>query len=227
MIAQAAPSLILRKLPKVPSTIPIYKTSVTTTTDETTSTFAGIDIGVAHPKRIVIACVYHGVVGGPTATCNGIPGYRISNAGHEGAVFVFLVPTGTTATITVTMTGSLRKAVSVYIAYPYDPLPLDSGTSSATTTTAAAVNSFKVQKNGFFIYNGVVDAGLVTFSTTWGGGDTPTENVDAQLEAVGSYTAGLCLNTVSSDASNFTMSASVSSTKRLVAASWRPAYGND
>lgn len=211
------------QLPPAPSKDPIYKTTVTTTTDETTSTWTAVDIGVPHPQRLVILCVYHGVAAAATATVNGISHcHRTQNTAHEFSMFAVPVPDGTDATITVSATGSTRKAVSVYVAYPNILLPLDSGTATANTTSNAVVSDQKVQRNGFFLYNGGQHATLGAFSITWNAGDPGGESVDAQLESVASYTAGYGNIATSSNTGDVTLSETVSGTKRLVVTSWGP-----
>lgn len=224
MLARPLIERVLMPLPKVPSTTPIYKGTSTTTTDETTTTFSGLDIGTEHKKRIIIAACYHGVAASCTATLNGIPSYfRAQNTAHEFSIHAFQVPAGTTGALALSATGSLRKAASLYVAYPQIHAPLDSGTASAGTTTDANVADQKVQAGGFLIYAGGQHATLGTFTTTWNGTDAMTEDVDAQLEGVASYTMGRITQiTVSTDLSDVNLAESTSGTKRLVVATFGP-----
>jgi len=214
----------LAQLPPVPSIVPILKTNVSTTTDETTSTFTGIDISVPHPKRIVIVSCHHGVAAAATATCNGIDAYhRTQNTAHEFSMFAFQVPNGTLATITISATGSVRKWIAVYIAYPKNHTPLDSGTGTANTTTNATVANVKVQSGGFLLACGGQNATLGAFSTTWGGPDAVIEDGDAQYESASSFTyTRIGSISVSSDANTVTLAETVSGTKRLVVTTWGP-----
>ncbi len=214
----------LANIPPVPSVTPIYKTTVSTTTDETTSTFNSVDIGTPHPKRIIILACYHGVAAAATATVNGIDHYhRTQNTAHEFSMFAHYVPNGTTATITVSATSSIRKAVSVYVAYPENPMPLDSGTATANTGTNANVADMKTQASGFLIYSGGQHATLGTFTTTWNGTEAVTEDIDAQLESAASYTMGrITTITTSADLNDVNMAQSTSGTKRLVVTTWGP-----
>lgn len=218
------PSLIgVLGLPAVPSRTPIYKSTVTTTTDETTSTFTGIDIGTPHPKRLVILACYHGVAAAATATVNGIPHQtRSQNTAHEFSILAVAVPNGTLGDIAVSATGSLRKAVSVYIAYPQNHLPRFTGAVSAATTTDANAANCPVSASGFLIYAGGQHATLGTFITTWTGADAVVENVDAQLESAASYTMGHIVITTSSDLDDLNMAESASGTKRLSVGTWGP-----
>lgn len=214
---------VLGKMPPVPSKDPVYKSTQTTTTDENTSTWTAVDIGVPHPRRIVILACYHGVAAACTGTVNGIAQYyRNQNTAHEFSQLAFQVPVGTTADITVTAASSIRKAVSVYVAYPRNPIPLDAGTDTANTTTNAVVSDIEVVASGFFIYNGGQHGTLGAFSITWSPGDPGTEDVDAQLEAAASYTAGNGRIATSSTTGDFTLAETVSGTKRLVVTSWGP-----
>lgn len=215
---------ILFRLPPVPSKDPIYKGTSTDTVDQTTSTFNNIDIGVPHPRRVIILACFHGVAAAVTGSVNGNSSWlRAQNTAHESGILAFLVPIGTTATITVSATGSVRKAVSVYVAYPESHIPIDSGTATANTTTNANVANQKVPAGGFVIYAGSQLATLGTFTTTWNANGTLTEDVDAQLEATSSYTHGRVTGiTQSSDTGDVGLAESTSGTKRLAVMTFGP-----
>lgn len=214
--------------PPVPSATPVYKTTLTTTTNENTTTWTGQDIGTPHRRRVVILAGYHGVAAAATGTVNGNAfAYRAQNTTHEWAIMVFEAPVGTTADITVTATSSIRKAISVYVAYPRTWMPRQVGNVSAATTTDATVSGFASIHGGFVIYAGGQHATLGTFTTTWTGtasGDVLTEDVDAQLEAAASYTAGWVDIRSSSASRSLTLAESTSGTKRLVLASFEPSF---
>jgi hypothetical protein len=214
----------LTQWPKAPLLTPSYQGTQTTTTDETTTTFSGIDIGLPHPDRLVILAVYHGVAASCTATVNGIPSFfRAQNTAHEVSLHAVRVPNGTTGAIAISATGSLRKACAIYIAYPARHAPWDSGTATATTTTDANVANQKLLAGGFAIYVGAQHAVLGTFTTTWNENGTVTEDVDAQLEAAASYTMGrIATVTISSDNGDVNLAESTSGTKRLAVATWGP-----
>jgi hypothetical protein len=214
----------LAKLPPVPSRTCVYKSTQTTTTDENTTTWTGIDIGTPHPKRVVILAVYHGVAASCTATVNSIPSYfRAQNTAHEVSIHCVQVPNGTTADIAVTAVSSLRKACSIYVFYPENHLPIDSGTATANTTTNANVADQKLVNGGCLVYVGAQHATLGTFTTTWNGTDTLSEDVDAQLEAAASYTMGkIAQAIISSDVNDVDLAESASGTKRLAVVTLGP-----
>lgn len=212
-------------LPPVPSATPVYKGSNTTTVNETTSTFTGVDIGVAHPRRIVILAAYLGVAATSSATINGVPCVRMQHsANHEAAIFYARAPDGVTASIEITAVGSLRKAFGTYVAYPRSDIPLMWSAASATGTTDASSGKVRSQAGGFIVYVGDQNIVLGTFITTYSP-ETVTEDVDAQLEGISSYTWGQISSvSISSDpAKNVNLAASTSGTKRIVGASWGPA----
>jgi hypothetical protein len=227
MLAARIYAAHLANLPPVPSRTPIYKTTLTTTTDETTTTWTGVDIGEPHPNRLVILVSY---VGAATATphpvVNGISAGGFITANNEFNLYAISVKTGTTATVTVSGAGgSARKAVSVYVAYPENHMPLDSGNATANVGTDANVANIKVQAGGFLIYGGGQHATLGAFTTTWNGagGESVTEDVDAQLEATASYTMGRIATILrSDDLGDVNMAEDTSGTKRLVVVSWGP-----
>jgi hypothetical protein len=210
-------------LPPVPSTTPVYMGTSTTTTDEATSTFTGVNIGTPHPRRMVILANYHGVAAAHSSTVNGQGFCEAQGLGsQEFSMAAFRIPDGDTATIVITATASLRKAVSVFVIYPERHLSLDRASATANTTTDANAPDIKCQSGGSIIYSGGQHATLGTFTTTWNGSDAVTESVDAQLEAAGSYTAGFIPITTSADLNDVNMAESTSGTKRLVVMSHGP-----
>lgn len=228
MLSRALSSALA--MPAVPSRAVIYKTTLTTTTDESNSTFSSVDIGVPHPRRIIILAIFKGVATTASAwlhsSANVTKFHRAAdNGSHEVAIY-FLPWAGnsTVETIVVGATSSLRKAVGVYIAYPYDPLPIDSGTATANTTSDATVTNMATAGGGFAIYAGCQQSTLGTFTTTWNGAgaEAVTEDVDAQLESASSYTFGH-IDIVQADAQgDVTLAESTSGTKRLAVATWGP-----
>lgn len=209
---------------------PIYAATSTTTTDETTSTFAGFDFLEPHPKRIVIVTAYHGVAAAATCTVNGINSYfRAQTTTHEFSLFAVKVPasyTGMSGVVTVSATGSVRKAVSVYVAYPRNHMPLDSGTATANTTGTATISNLKVQAGGFLIFaGGQHGIAGTTVTVTWNGTDAITTDVnDGTVEALSRYDKGRIIITNSTDLSDLSLTTGTSGTKRLVAATWGPTY---
>lgn len=226
MYPQIHPALgvVLKKLPKPPFVGCQYKTTLTDTADATVSTWNNVDIGVEHPNRIIVVATFVGVSVGVTTLVQGADRLftqRIATVCITGHA----VPSGTSVTITVSATGSIRKAASVYVAYPYS-IWRDSGSVTATTTTNAVVNDLKSVQNGFLIYAGAQLATLGTFTTTWNGTDAVVEDVDAQLEAASSYTMGhINFTEASNDVHDITMAASTSGTKDFAVITMLVPYG--
>lgn len=206
--------LILKKLPKAPFNGCQFKTTLTQTVDETTTTWNSVDIGVEHPNRVVILAILMGVGVDGTSTVNGAGNNGRARSG-TCEITTHKVPTGTSVTVTVTATGSVRKAVGVYVAYPKDTVTRNSGSGTANTTTAATNTPIVAIKNGFLIYIGVQAATLGTFTTTSNGTDAVTEDVDAQIEATSSYTFGHINFTESHSNRTLTLTQSTSGTKNL------------
>lgn len=222
---------VIMPLPPVPSLVPIYKTTLTTTTDEATTTWTDVDIGVPHPKRVIILAGCAGVAAAVASNVNGAPGvlhWAGTNGTRSGSFFIQgqRVPMGERASIVVSATSSLRKIIGVYVAYPNQFAPLDTGSVTANTTTDANVANIKAQAGGFLIYAGGQLATLGTFTTTWNGTNgTLTENYDAQTEAATSVTHGFISQfSASSDQDDVNMAESTSGTKQLVVVSWGPPY---
>jgi hypothetical protein len=212
-----------RRVPNPPFRGVLYKTALSTTANETTTTWTGIDIGVPHPDRIVILAIYQGVNGNiiePTDV-NGIPNTHIKQL-NEFGITVHPVPLDTTAIIRVSATSSIRKGVSVYIAYG-PAQPIESGAISAGTTNPANLNNWKTIAGGFAIYSGGQHSTLGTFTTTWNGTETLVEDKDVQIESAASVTTGNVNNMLASDNTfDLSMSASASGTKRCVGVSFYP-----
>ncbi len=205
----------------VPSTIPIYKSTQTTTTDEDVTTWAGLDIGVPHPQRVVIVAGFIGVSVTSSCTVNGISHTAsVGNGTRNSAIYSIPVPNGLLGDVVVTAVGSVRKAMSIYVAYPSSPAIISSGLDSQTLTTDATA-SLRVLVGGFVIYAGSQGATLGAFGTTWSGAESVTEDVDAQLEAASSYTTGSFAVTAAST-STLTLAETVSGTKHFVAGSFFP-----
>lgn len=213
-------------IPPTPVVASPYKTTLTTTTNETTTTFSDVDIGTPHQRRIVILAYYCGVAAFADGTVNGIAQhFRLQSSIHEFGIMSFFVPLDTTATITLSAASSIRKAVSVYVIYPNNHMWVDGSVVSANTTTDANIADIAIQAGGCLIYVGGQHATLGDFTTTWNGTDTLVEDVDAQLESASSYTTGSIASAVVSSAiSDINMAESVSGQKRLAVATWGPAY---
>jgi hypothetical protein len=204
----------------IPSAVPIYKTTLTTTTNETTTTWLAQDIGTPHAQRVVILAVYGGGTSALTGTVAGIsPTSTAHNTSRWVGLMSFAVPSGATADIVVDVPSSARKAVAVYVAYPASATMVSSDDDSAAGTTDVVASALTANAGGFLIYAGGQNAFLGTFSTTWSGADAVVEDVDAQLEAVASYTMGH-INLTESISGNLTMAETASGTKHIFAATW-------
>src|SRR4051812_42067161 len=108
---------VLKKLPKPPFVGCQYKTTLTDTANATLSTWSSVDIGVEHPNRVIIIAAFVGVSAVATSVVHGVD-YSQRARLAEDQITSHLVPTGKSVTITVSAAGSIRKAVSVYVAYP-------------------------------------------------------------------------------------------------------------
>lgn len=213
----------------VPSAVPIYKTTLTSTSNVASGssyTFSTVDVGVAHSKRIVI--IGHISPSGST----GIPligGTSATNVASDGSAAGFNLsvapaPTGTTLDIEIPIIAgtAARCVVAVWIAYPNSITKVDSGndTSGASGTTDAVASDIAVVPGGFLIAWGGQISTVGSFTGTWSGIDTPVEDVDATLEATTSYAGWSMATTETASGGDFTMAESVSGQKELCVASW-------
>lgn len=196
-----------------------YMETLTTTVNESETTWAAVDIGEAHADRVVILAIYGGGTSAQTGTVGGVsPTSAVQNTKFVG-IMSFAVPTGATADIVVNAASAPRKAVAVYVAYPTSATMVSSDDDSAAGTTDVVAASLTANAGGFLIYAGAQNAFLGTFSTTWGGADAVSEDVDAQIEAVASYTMGH-INFTESTTASLTMAESTSGTKHIYAATF-------
>jgi hypothetical protein len=209
------------RYPPVPSRVPIFKTTLTDTTDADTSTFTEVDIGVPHPRRVVILATMHGVIANVTATVQGSLG-RVSSASQSSrytSIMSYRVPKGFTTEIVVTSAASLRKAVGVFVAYPLSHL-IESSDDTTQATTTDAVLTVNGMADGFVIYSGAQLNILGAFGATWSGTDAAVESVDAQLEATSSYSFGYVPLTQTLVGATLTIAETTSGTKHATAAAF-------
>lgn len=210
---------VLNKLPPKPFVGAQYVDTQTTTTNETTTTFSGFDIGQAHPFRVVCVFSYVGVAIGITVLVNGLTTSFVRQ--DELIVAWVKVPSGLTADIEISAVGSTRKFCAVYILYPDSHMPLVKGTVSAAGTNDAIFTNSPVAAGGCFLYacsQGV----LGSFTTTWTEADAVVEDRDSQLEASSSFTCGHINITESSNTNTLTIAESTSGVKRAARVTWGP-----
>lgn len=224
MLHESPIGLVLKKLPKPPFAGCQYKTTLTDTANATLSTWDAVDIGIEHPNRVVIVASFFGVSVLPTVLVGGMEKFHIQRTATV-SISMHRVPCGTTCTITVSAASSIRKAASIYVAYPYG-IWRDGAGATATTTSNAVISDIKYLTNSFLIYCAAQLSTLGTFTTTWNGTDAVTEDVDAQLEAASSYTMGhINFTEASNDTHDLTLASSASGTKDLVAITMSVPYG--
>jgi hypothetical protein len=189
----------------------------TTTTNETTTTFTGYNIGTPHPFRVVCVCAYVAVDAAITVRINGTLAHAVRQ--NELQMAWLCVPQGTTADVEVSSVGSLRKSVAVYILYPTGHMPLSKVTQTQGATTDITFTNLHVSGGGCVIYC-ISQAVLGTFTATWGGIDAVVEDSDAQLEASSSVMFGHINITQSSNTNTLTLAESTSGNKRGARVIW-------
>lgn len=211
----------------VPSLVPIFKGIQSSTADVAASNsydFLGVDIGTAHPKRIVIVGSINpsGLTSNPT-----VNGVAITNRESDGSADGFnigsiAVPTGTTADISVPIAlgTALRCVVAVWIAYPASATPIGNDDGTATGTTNATADNVSIVPGGFLVAWGGQQSTVGSFTGSWSGADTPSEEVDATIEAATSYAAWTMPTTEALATGDFTLAASASGIKKILAVSW-------
>lgn len=224
MMASSFAATLGAALPPPPSRQAVYRTTVTTTVDETVTTWTGVAIGPEHPDRVVLLITFLGVAALSTGypRVNRTPPLRWTRQ-NEIVISTHRCP-GTTATIEVSSTGSVRKAAMVWTVYPGVDAVCKFSVGTANTTTDLIFTNFKACAGGSMIWGASQLATVGAFGTTWPGSGTVTEDVDAQLEAASTYAGGRVTGiTASSDTLSLTIAETVSGTKRGAAVSFPPA----
>jgi hypothetical protein len=222
-VALISPSLsvALTPLPSVPSASSIFKGTQTTTVNEDTTVFTEVDIGVPHPKRVVVLGLYGGNSATVSATVNGIPPAYMARSSFC-AVAIFPVPVGETALITVTTTFSQHKVVAVWIDYPQNDAPLDSAANVASGITPVTLSDLKVQYGGVVFFACFEPTAVETFTVTWTGTDAVIVDVNSSIESFSSYVMGRIPIVSGSDLDDLTVSVTNGGGKRLSAVSLGP-----
>ena len=207
------------------------------TTDLTTYTFSGMELGAAHSNRkIVVHVVMSDGSAGTTISTLTIGGISaavvsdgVTNASADGAgastslsaQWMAAVPTGTTGDIVVTFSAESNNcAITVYRL-------INAATTAfhvATDITADGSNAVSASLNipGFGVAIGSVrwQGNGATRTTTW---DGLTENVDETIEATSTYSSAS--KYFATGQSGLTITATASGTldlEALVLASFRP-----
>lgn len=165
-----------------------FASSGTSTTDETTTTWASKAIGTAAANRHVVVGIFTrtGVsissvtIGGISATSV----VTVTNGNNHAALYIAAVPTGTTANIVVTYgSTSVVHAIAVWAIYGANATAHDTGSD---TTDTFSPSSFDVPAGGVAI--GFVSGANSPPSNNaaWTG---LTEDVDVGADEAGCYGA--------------------------------------
>jgi hypothetical protein len=193
-----------------------YQTTTFTAGSTSPFTFSSLAIGTAAANRYVIvgiagtatpSAVASVTIGGVTAT----PVVSQVAGNSVAAIYIALVPTGTTATIVVTFTGATQKcSIGVWSATGISATPV--GTASSTANPASL--ALTTVKGGFAVAHMQVDS---TGSYTWTNATKEYEN--SNMDGFTSYSGADALTTTTS----LTITATPvggSSSRPSVAAAW-------
>lgn len=197
-----------------------YRSTYSSTANQTTYTFSASDIGPADNSRLVVVQV-HGQPNSGTRTVSTLTiagaaatGYQNTARLYHNSLWTLPISFGTTATIVVTFSGSVNNClIAVYALYDLQSfIPIDTQAATTAATTASLTIST--------INKGVVVAGITgaaAVTTTWTG---VTERYDTQVEsAVRSGGDQVMASTNASYSVQSTTSGT--SAAVLVAGSWR------
>jgi hypothetical protein len=199
-----------------------YRTVVSTTTDASSYTFSGVDIGTASADRLVIVIVHTvtGVGGNINITGVTIAGVsatqRVINAAAaiRMAIYTALVSSGATGNIVVTTdvtAGSM--AVSTYTLKTYNSSTPESTLATSGTPTPTGNLTFG---SGGAVVAGSTSGNAAT-TTSW---SSPlTENYDVEVED--RPRSGASASNLSAQTLTVSATANPSAITQMVAAAWR------
>jgi hypothetical protein len=176
-----------------PPVIVAKLSGASSSSDLTTYTFAGLDLGAEHPDRKLFAGVFVRATGTPTISTVTIGGTSMvsqvaaantsgGNRTHD-AIFACAKPTGTTGDLVITMSGSgaSRAAYTLYRAIAPALTALDPKTSTSDTPS----ETITIPARGFAI--ACASSNLAT-GAAWTG---LSEDTDLEPEATHRYSSAL------------------------------------
>lgn len=201
-----------------------YETTLASTSDLTTYTFAGADIGTADTARCVIVSALSRKAGAAhtlsSMTIGGVSATIIQNQNNTvtnsdtAALAAAIVPTGATGDIVVTWsTGVLRTQIGIWTAINTDncTTPSDSDASTAADPSV----TLTIPAGGVAVGSGLSAAAS---SATWTG---MTENFDTTLESFVTVT-GASTSTPATGNLTVTIDFAASTETAGVFATWAP-----
>jgi hypothetical protein len=199
-------------------------------TDLTTYTFASQAIGPASPDRYVIVCIgsrANSARSISSVTIGGIAATAVVTANNAtagadmAAIYIALVPTGTTASVVVTFSGAMLRCVIGVYSMVQNGRATATNTNTATPSGTTPTTTLTVPSNGSLVA-AVWAQSSVSASVTWTG---PTEDFDLQP----GDTASVCLsgasfnhNALSTAGPVTAVVANIASEQAIATASWGP-----
>lgn len=193
-----------------------YLSSAVDTTNTTAYTYSAVAIGTAHfNRRIVVGVIFDDSGDSPLAslTVGGVAATLVKSQDSAVALYIALVPTGTTADIVVTYaTAANRSAIGVW--------RLDGVTSNTPHHTIGIQGTGTSVGEEIQIPAGGAAVGIASLSSsasmTWTG---LTENFDSTVEATRTL-SGASLTSVAAQALTASIAYTVGPTATLAMASW-------
>lgn len=190
-----------------------YRTNLESSSNATSYTFSGTDIGTAASDRlVVVGSVAAAASGGANVTSLTVGGSAATfdvraSSGHTSELWHRAVTTGTTASIVVNYSANMVSCgIAVWALYGVNATPFD----TATTTTSST--QIDIPAGGIVVGNARIDPG----STTWTGATEDFENTTLG-DALAGY-SGASRQAVSAE-TNTTISVSATN-GYIAAASW-------
>jgi len=181
------------------------------TTDLSTYTFVGQNMGQEHPYRMCVVGVTCGstifrsinsvTIGGEATTL-----ITAGSGTSPTAIAYVKIPTGATLDVVVTLSGYvLNCRIFSYAFNTYATSALDSGTAiNATAATDLSVANIECQAGGCVIavVRAAASGGI---TSSWNGTDTAVQDNTGGLEGGGTYWCGSVLTTENSTTNDYTL----------------------
>jgi hypothetical protein len=202
-----------------------YRNSYSDTSNLTTYSFAGCDLGAAHSSRlVVVGTSAQGVISASSMTVGGVSAtLAVASAAANGRVaelWYALVPTGATATIEVVWSGGASSCIiHVWSGYPASATPVDAVGANNSANTLTLTDLAKTA-GGFACFCSSMGNNTATVAYTGNNAETITENYDAILDTQNSIGAASFVVTATTTTDDFTATWSASSGCGFVGATW-------
>jgi len=188
------------------------------TTDVSSYSFTGVNIGAAATSRLVVVVLLSSYFDGSdivtSLTIGGVAATKHVNTGTgnpDVGIFSLSVPAGTSTTVNVTLnTADNRSAIAVFSLYDLQSTSPQSVNSVGGTPASSVSTSVAVKKDGITIVGATGNSGTANTATNW------TISVDQDVESNDGIQAGYAIA-----AADATTTFTLTNAASIAAVHWR------